>query len=160
MHQHATRLLAVALALSWGGSPAAAADPPQWQSMLSKSFKADAKDLRVNAILVNRNVGCVFLRAEDGSVYCSPAGADSFKLVTETWEQVCNLRTTDPKHLFVPTDGGIKESTDGGATWSKPIAPPKDFAVTPETWFEYDARHDVLYLMKTGSDLYKLPRGK
>jgi hypothetical protein len=168
MHHHRTRfrtfgvtgLLAVAIAFSWGGPPAAAVDPPQWQPMLARSFKADAKDLRLNALLVNRNVGCVFLRAEDGGVYCSPAGANSFKPVTETWEQVCALRTKDARHLFVLADGGIKESTDGGATWADPIPPPKGFVITPETWFEYDARHDVLYLMKAGSDLYKLPRGK
>ena len=138
---------------------AAAADP-QWQPMLAKSFKVDARDLRVDALLVNRNVGCVFLRTESGGVYCSPAGAENFKRVTETWGQVSALKTTDLKHLFVLTESGIKESTDGGATWSKPIPPPKDFVITPETWFEYDAKHDALYLMKPGSDLYKLLRGK
>jgi hypothetical protein len=166
MHQHTTRirsfavagLMAVALALGSGGP--LAADPPQWQPMLAKSFKVDARDLHITALLVNRNVGCVFLRMEAGGVYCSPAGAENFRRVSETWGQVSALRTTDLKHLFVLTESGIKESPDGGATWSKPIPPPRDFVITGETWFEYDAAHDVLYLMKAGSDLYKLPRGK
>jgi hypothetical protein len=29
----------------------------------------------------------------------------------------------------------------------------------PLLWLDYDPRHDVLYLMKMGSDLFKLPRG-
>jgi hypothetical protein len=152
--------LLACFALGLGGSLATAADPPQWQPMLARSFKEDAKALRVNALLVNRNVGCVFFRVEGGKVYCSGAGAENFKLVNETWDQVSALKTTDLKHLFVLTDSGIKESTDGGASWSQPIPPPRGFVITPQTWFEFDARHDVLYLMKPGSDLYKLQRGK
>jgi hypothetical protein len=138
----------------------AAADPPQWQPMLARSFKAEAKDIRVSGLVVNRYVGCVFLRVDGKNVYCSPAGANSFKPVNETWKQVRALQTKNAKHRFALTDSGIKESTDGGKTWSKPIPPPKGFVITSKTWVEYDAKHDVLYLMKPGSDLYKLARGK
>ena len=52
-------------------------------------------------------------------------------------------------------------SGDGGATWSAPLALPKEMkGVSPLTWIEYDPRHDVLYAMKMGTDLYRLERGK
>lgn len=163
MNRHKTFIRAFAVvglfALGWCIAAAAAADPPEWQPMLATSFKADTKDMRVSGIVVNRNVGCVFLLVEGKGVYCSAAGANRFNPVNETWEQVCALKTKDSNHLFVLTDSGIKESTDGGATWSKPIATPKQFVITPQTWVEYDAKHDVLYVMKPGSDLYKLARG-
>ena len=52
------------------------------------------------------------------------------------------------------------ESKDGGATWSQPIPLPKGFVVTKQTWLEYDAKQDNLYVMNADSDLYKLARGK
>jgi photosystem II stability/assembly factor-like uncharacterized protein len=67
----------------------------------------------------------------------------------------------DTKHMFVLTGAGVVESIDGGATWSKPIAPPEDLqAIGGLTWLAYDPKNDVLYLMKMGSDLFKLARGK
>jgi hypothetical protein len=67
----------------------------------------------------------------------------------------------DGKHLFVLTGGGIVESTDGGATWGKTVALPKAMGgVSALTWMAYDPVHDVLYVMKMGSDLYRLERGK
>jgi hypothetical protein len=67
----------------------------------------------------------------------------------------------DAKHLFVLTSAGVIESTDDGATWSKPVAVPKELkGVSALTWLEYDPKNDLLYAMKMGSDLYKLPRGK
>src|SRR5262249_12772387 len=130
--------------------------------MLAKSFKGEVKDIGVTSLVVYRNPGCVFLLVEGKGVYCSPAGANSFKPVTETWQEVCDhaQKKSDSKHQFLLTDSGIKESTDGGMTWLKPISLPKDFVITSQTWVEYDATNDVLYLMKKGSDLYKLARGK
>ena len=59
------------------------------------------------------------------------------------------------------TKDGVVESTDAGATWGKPIPPPKDLkGIGGLTWLAYDAKGDVLYLMKMGTDLFKLPRGK
>ena len=131
-----------------------------WQPMLAKSFKVGTKDLRINGLVVNRNVGCVFLSVEGKGVYCSAFGANRFHPNNKTWEQVCKLRSKDSKHKFALTDSGIKESRDGGATWSQPFPPPKGFVITPLTWCAYDAKHDNLYVMKAGSDLYKLARGK
>ena len=63
------------------------------------------------------------------------------------------------KHLFVLTKNGIVESADGGRTWSETIAPPKELkGIPPLTWLEYDPTSDTLYLMKMGSELYKLSR--
>lgn len=85
----------------------------------------------------------------------------------KTWEQVSSLKDgrfgpifgKDERHLFVLTGAGIVESTDGGASWSKPIALPKELkGVGPLTWMEYDPRHDVLYAMKMTSELFKLER--
>ena len=63
----------------------------------------------------------------------------------------------DAKHLFVLTAAGVTESSDGGASWAKPVELPKDLkGVGPLTWLEYDAQHDLLYVMKMGSELFKL----
>jgi BNR/Asp-box repeat len=65
----------------------------------------------------------------------------------------------DAKQLLVLTKEGIVESKDGGMTWSKPVAPPKEMKGTSGlTWLEYDPASDTLYLMKMGSELYKLSR--
>jgi hypothetical protein len=135
-------------------------DPkPNWQPMLTRSFKAQTKDLWVSGLVVDRKVGCVFLSVDGKGVYCSAFGANRFQPNSKTWEQVCTLRTSDAKHRFVLAEGGIKETRDGGATWSQPISPPQGFVITAKTWVAYDARHDNLYLMKAGSELYKLARG-
>ena len=85
------------------------------------------------------------------------------------WEKVSDEKDarygpvfgTDAKHLFVLTAAGVVESADAGATWSKPLAVPKELkGVSALTWLEYDPKNDLLYVMKMGSDLYKLPRGK
>ena len=69
------------------------------------------------------------------------------------------LSTED--RVFVLTGAGVIESTDGGATWSEPVAVPKELkGVSALTWMEYDPVHDVLYVMKMGSDLYRMERAK
>ena len=56
---------------------------------------------------------------------------------------------------------GTVESRDGGASWAKAIAPPKEMGgVSALSWMDYDPLHDVLYIMKMGSELYRLERGK
>src|SRR5262249_57111363 len=116
--------------------------------------KADVK--AITGLIVQRTPGCVLRQVQD-KVYCSPARAGNFKLVKETWQEVRAQaeKAKNPKHVFMLTDTCIKESTDG-ATWLRNIALPKDFVVTPQTWVQYDATNDVLYLMKKGGDLYKL----
>jgi|GEM_PF-6661009 len=134
---------------------------PQWQPMLAKSFKGDVKDIGVTSLVVYRNPG-VFLLVDGKSVYCSSAGANNFKPVNETWKEVRAHadKARDAKHLFVLAETSIKESRDGGATWLKSISAPKGFVMTSCTWVDYDATNDVVYLMKPGSDLYKLARRK
>jgi hypothetical protein len=87
----------------------------------------------------------------------------------ENWTKVCDLKDgrfgpifgKDAKHLFVLTGAGIVESTDGGASWGKAIAVPKELkGVSALTWMEYDPVHDIVYVMKMGSELFKLDRGK
>jgi photosystem II stability/assembly factor-like uncharacterized protein len=58
--------------------------------------------------------------------------------------------------MFILTTDGIAESTDGGATWAKPIAPPKELKGGGLTWLDYDSNSDSLYMMKMTSDLFKL----
>src|SRR5262249_30575270 len=153
----------VALLVLLGCTAPALADSegsPQWQPMLAKSFKGDVKKIDATSLAVYRNPGCVFLLVDGKSVYCSRAGANSFKPVNETWKEVRAHaeKTRDPRHLFVLAETSIKESRDGGATWLKPISLPRGFVVTSSTWVEYDATNDIVYLMKPGSDLYKLAR--
>jgi photosystem II stability/assembly factor-like uncharacterized protein len=87
----------------------------------------------------------------------------------ETWEKRCDLKGgrvgpifgKDAKHLLVLTGSEIVESTDGGASWPTKIALPKDLkGVSALTWLDYDPVHDVIYLMKMTSQLFKLERGK
>lgn len=85
-----------------------------------------------------------------------------------TWAKVCDLKDgrfgpvfgKDSRHLFVLTGAGVVESADGGATWAKPVPLPKELkGVSPLTWLDYDPGNDVLYVMKMGTELYKMPRG-
>jgi photosystem II stability/assembly factor-like uncharacterized protein len=87
----------------------------------------------------------------------------------KTWDKLGEVKDArygpifgkDAKQMFVLTNTGISESTDGGATWAKPIAlPPALKGAHPLTWMEYDPKNDVLYVMKMDTDLFKLERGK
>lgn len=81
------------------------------------------------------------------------------------WTKVCEIKDGQygpvfgkhPGDLFVLTRAGILASADAGATWSKPIAVPDWKGASPLTWLDYDPIGDVLYAMKMGSELYKLP---
>lgn len=109
-------------------------------------------------------------RWRDGTLYWVVDGA----LIAstdkgETWKKLSDLKDgrfgpvfgKDARQLFVLTGKGIVESTDGGASWLKAVAPPKDLkGISTLTWMEYDPVHDVLYLMKMGSELYRLQRGR
>jgi hypothetical protein len=87
----------------------------------------------------------------------------------KSWDKVCDLKDgrygpifgKEAKQMFVLTGAGVIESTDGGATWSQPLALPKELkGVSPLTWMDYDPSHDVLYVMKMGSELYRMERAK
>jgi photosystem II stability/assembly factor-like uncharacterized protein len=87
----------------------------------------------------------------------------------KSWDKVCDLKDgrygpifgKEAKQMFVLTGAGVVESTDGGGTWSEPVVVPKELkGVTALTWMEYDPVHDALYVMKMGSDLYRMERAK
>jgi hypothetical protein len=84
-----------------------------------------------------------------------------------TWKMIAPIRDgrygpifgKEDGHMLVLVHSGIIESRDGGASWSKPLPPPRELKGTSGlTWLEYDPKHDVIYLMKMGSDLYRLAR--
>jgi hypothetical protein len=87
----------------------------------------------------------------------------------KTWDKVSEVKDgrygpifgKEAKQMFVLTGAGVVESTDDGATWAKPIAPPAALkGVSALTWIDYDPMNDVLYIMKMGSDLYRMDRTK
>lgn len=105
----------------------------------------------------------------DGKLYwLTDAGLIASADKGESWTTVAEVKDAqyrpvfgrDSKQLFVLTKAGVVESTDAGASWSKPIAAPKELKGTGGlTWLDYDPKSDALYLMKMGSDLYRLGRG-
>src|SRR5262249_9493668 len=107
---------------------------------------------------------------QDGALYWLVDGAlIRSKDQGATWEKRCDFKDgrcgpnfgKDGQTLVVLTGTEIAESTDGGTTWSIKTALPKDLkGVSALTWVEYDPVHDVLYVMKMGSELFKLERGK
>ncbi len=98
----------------------------------------------------------------NGALIASKDKGESWKKLGEIKDgMVGPIFGKDVKQIFVLTKAGIIESTDGGASWSKPIAPPKELkGISALTWIDYDPKNEVLYLMKMGSDLYKMERGK
>jgi len=50
---------------------------------------------------------------------------------------------------------------DGGSSLSRSIAISKELkGVSPPSWLEYDPKHDVLYVMKMTSELFRMVRVK
>jgi hypothetical protein len=105
--------------------------------------------------------GTLYWLVDGGLIATTDSGA--------TWKKAGEVKDAqygpvfgkDDRHLFVLAKAGVVESADGGATWSKPLPPPAAMkGVGGLSWLEYDPRGDVLYLMKMGSDLYRLSRGQ
>jgi photosystem II stability/assembly factor-like uncharacterized protein len=106
----------------------------------------------------------------DGTLYWLVDGA----LLTTTdrgksWKKLSDVKDgrygpvfgKGARQMFVLTKDAVVESGDGGASWGKPIALPKVVrGGSPLTWLDYDPKNDVLYVMKMGSDLYRMARGK
>jgi hypothetical protein len=167
------KLAAVVLVLIT--APVAAAD---WQPVLGDLNKSDRPDFgRLGGVVVNHNTGCVFVNLGERGIYCSSAGAGKFnplsdqaaagpdrKFVLALKEargaQHGQVSGKNDKHVFALAKGGIVESTDGGASWTKPIALPEALKGAGPLWIEYDPQNDILYVMERGSDLYKLARRK
>jgi photosystem II stability/assembly factor-like uncharacterized protein len=142
---------------------------------------AKTKDKPKGGILRTTDGGKTFSPVAEFATVCLPKPhGDSLYWLVEgallkgtdkgaKWEKVCDAQAgrygpifgKDAKHMFILTNAGVIETTDGGATWTKPLAIPKEMkGVSPLTWLDYDPKNDVLYVMKMTSDLYKLPRSK
>jgi len=87
----------------------------------------------------------------------------------KTWDKESDIKDgrygpifgRDAKQMFVLTSEGVVETTDGGTTWSKPIAPPAALkGVSALTWIDYDPMNELVYIMKMGSDLYRMKQAK
>ena len=155
-------------------APAPAAEP-SWQPVLTGLLKGE-KSARLGGVVVRHDTGCVFVNLGERGIYCSGAGATKFAPLKDQKSDGPHGRFVralkerkdakhgrvsgkDARHVFELTRVGIVESTDGGATWSAPIALPKGVkGAEGRTWIEYDPKNDILYVMNTGGDLYKLAR--
>lgn len=103
-----------------------------------------------------------------GKLYWLVEGAlISTKNKGETWQKVGTVKGgrfgpvfgKDEGHLFVLTDKGVIESKDGGKSWGALVALPKAMkGAAGLAWLEYDPKGDILYVMKMGSDLFRLRR--
>ena len=97
--------------------------------------------------------------AEEGLIATTDKGKTWMRLSLVTDAQYGPIFGRNAKHLFVLTKAGPVESTDGGVTWSAPLAPPNDLkGIGGLSWLEYDPQRDILYLMKMGSELYRFNR--
>ncbi len=103
--------------------------------------------------------GTLYWLTESGLIASSDRGV-TWKILSKPKEpRYGPVFGKDANQMFVLSGAGIVESNDGGATWSAPIPPPKGLKGTAGlTWLAYDAKNDLLYLMKMGSDLYRLDR--
>lgn len=86
-----------------------------------------------------------------------------------TWSKISNLKDVKlgpifgkkQGHPFVLTKTGISESFDEGKSWGKTIPLPKDLkGWSPLTCLDYDPINDIFYVLKTGSELFRLQRTK
>lgn len=105
--------------------------------------------------------GTVYWLVTDGLIASTDKG-QSWKKLSVVKDGICGpVFGKNAQHLFVLTQGGIRESTDGGVNWQPAIALPAGMkGAGALSWVEYDARHDTLYVMKMGSELFQWHRGQ
>lgn len=84
-----------------------------------------------------------------------------------TWQTIAKVKEAaygpifgkDSKQMFLLTRSGIVESLNGGSSWSEPIVLPEGLGGGGNLiWMDYAPKEDSLYVMKMGSDLYRLIR--
>jgi hypothetical protein len=120
--------------------------------------------------LVREGKATALPRWHDGALYWL---VDNALLRTQdqgkTWEKRCDVKDgrcgpifgKSARHMLVLTGREIVETTDGGAGWSVRTELPKEVkGGSALTWLDYDPVHDLVYVMKMSSQLYKLQRGK
>ncbi len=99
--------------------------------------------------------GTLYWLTESGLIATTDEGKTWMKIGEVKDAQYGPIFGQTTKHMFVLTKAGPTESTDGGVTWTAPLAPPPEMkGLGGLSWLEYDPTHDTLYLMKMGSDLY------
>jgi hypothetical protein len=156
---------------------AAPAAEPDWQPVLTDLLKGE-KEARLCGVVVRHDTGCVFVNLGERGIYCSGWGATKFNPLKDQTakgphgKEVQALKECkgaehdqvsgkDARHVLKLTKAGVVESSDGGTTWSKPIALPKNVkGAEGQSWIEYDPKNDIVYVMKQSGDLYKLARRK
>jgi photosystem II stability/assembly factor-like uncharacterized protein len=107
------------------------------------------------------HAGKLYWLVDGGLIVTEDKGASWKKIGTVKDALYGPVFGKDANHFFVLAKAGVVESTDGGATWSKPVAIPQGMkGVGGLTWLDFDPQHDILYLMRMGTDLYRLSRGK
>jgi photosystem II stability/assembly factor-like uncharacterized protein len=107
------------------------------------------------------HAGALYWLVDGGLIATTDKGATWKKVGAVKDGQYGPVFGKDAKHMFVLTKTGVVESTDGGASWSNPLPPPREMKGGGGlSWLEYDPKNDALYLMKMGSELYRLGRRK
>jgi photosystem II stability/assembly factor-like uncharacterized protein len=104
--------------------------------------------------------GTLYWLATDGLISSADQG-QSWKKLSAVKDGLCGpLFGKDAQHLFILVQSGIRESKDGGLTWQSAIALPAALkGANHLSWIEYDAPHDIVYVMKMGSELFQWRRG-
>lgn len=106
-------------------------------------------------------LGTLYWLVADGLVASTDQG-QSWKKLSAVKDGLCGpVFGKDSQHLVILTQSGIRESKDGGVTWQPVIALPAAMKGAGNlSWVEYDAQHDILYMMKMGSELFQWRRGQ
>jgi hypothetical protein len=101
--------------------------------------------------------GTLYWLVTDGLIATRDQGATWKKLGAPKDALYGPVFGKDARHLFILTRAGVCESADAGQHWSEPLPPPRALkGLGGLCWLDYDPASDTLYLMKMGSDLYRL----
>ncbi|NBY02256.1 MAG: hypothetical protein EBQ87_09805 [Planctomycetes bacterium] len=85
----------------------------------------------------------------------------------QTWNKLCETKEgkfgpvfgKSSSHMLVLGKNGILESVDEGKTWNTAIQLPAELkGWSSLTWLDYDPINDIIYVMKMGSELFRMKR--